>query len=114
DILRTPAPRAGGTIGYDRALMTTTNKGFPMRFMRLSRIVAIGLLFSLVLSACVPTTSVRSPAEIAAAQAQQGELDQAAQAYLDLATQFPGHSDSYQLLAAEAWRQEGQIVRAAP
>src|SRR6185437_213729 len=118
DILRTPAPRAGGTIGYDRALMTTTNKGFPMRFMRLSRIVAIGLLFSLVLSACVPTTSVRSPAEIAAAQsaatlAQQGELDQAAQAYLDLATQFPGHSDSYQLLAAEAWRQEGQIVRAA-
>ena len=90
-----------------------------MRFMRLSRIVAIGLLFSLVLSACVPTTSVRSPAEIAATQsaaalAQQGEFDRAAQAYLDLATQFPGHSDSYQLLAAEAWRQEGQIARAAP
>ena len=90
-----------------------------MRFMRLSRIVAIGLLFSLVLSACVPTASVRSPAEIAAAQgaatlAQQGQFDQAAQAYLDLAAQFPGHTDSYQLLAAEAWRQEGQIGRAAP
>ncbi len=90
-----------------------------MRFMRLSRILAIGLLFSLLLSACVPTSAVRSPAEIAAAQsaaamAQQGQFDQAAQAYLNLAAQSPGHADSYRLLAAEAWRQEGQIGRAAP
>lgn len=90
-----------------------------MRFMRLSRIITIGLLFSLVLSACVPTSAVRSPAEIAAARnaadlARQGQFDQAAQAYLALATQFSGHADSYQLLAAEAWRQEGQIGRAAP
>ena len=90
-----------------------------MRLMRLSRIIAIGLLFSLCLSACVPTSAVRSPAEIAAAQsaaalAQQGRFDQAAQAYLNLAAQSPGHADSYRLLAAEAWRQEGQIARAAP
>ena len=106
-------------IGYHRALMTMTNKGYPMRFMRLSRILAIGLLFSLLLSACVPTSAVRSPAEIAAAQsaaalAQQGQFDQAAQAYLNLAAQSRGHADSYRLLAAEAWRQEGQIGAAAP
>ncbi|HZX72632.1 MAG TPA: penicillin-binding protein activator [Rhodanobacter sp.] len=90
-----------------------------MRLMRLSRIIAAGLLFSLLLNACVPTSAVRSPAEIAAAQsaaalAQQGQFDQAAQAYLSLATQSPGHADSYRLQAAEAWRQEGQIEHAAP
>ncbi|OOG66242.1 penicillin-binding protein activator [Rhodanobacter sp. B04] len=89
-----------------------------MRFMRLSRTAAIGLAFSLALVACVPTNVPRSPAEIAAAQsaaamAQQGQFDQAAQAYLTLATQAPGHADSYRLLAAEAWREEGQIERAA-
>jgi outer membrane PBP1 activator LpoA protein len=99
--------------------MTMTNKGSPMRFMRLSRTAAIGLVFSLALAACVPTNVQRSPAEIAAAQsaaalAQQGQFDQAAQAYLTLATQSPGHADSYRLLAAEAWREEGQIERAAP
>ena len=90
-----------------------------MRFMRLSRTVAIGLVFSLALSACVPVNVQRSPAEIAAAQsaaalAQQGQFEQAAQAYLTLATQSSGHADSYRLQAAEAWRQEGQIERAAP
>lgn len=90
-----------------------------MRFVRLARILATGLLVSLVLSACVPTSAVRSPAEIAAAQsaaalAQQGQFDQAAQAYLNLATQSSGHADSYRLLAAEALRQEGQLARAAP
>ncbi|MEO6925830.1 MAG: penicillin-binding protein activator [Rhodanobacter sp.] len=88
-----------------------------MRLMRLSRMIAIGLLFSLCLSACVPTSTVRSPAEIAAAQsaaalAQQGRFDQAAQAYLNLAAQSAGHADSYRLLAAETWRQEGQLARA--
>ncbi|OOG60362.1 penicillin-binding protein activator [Rhodanobacter sp. C03] len=90
-----------------------------MRFMRLSRTAAIGLVFSLALCACVPTNVQRSPAEIAAAQsadalAQQGQYEQAAQAYLTLAAQSSGHADSYRLQAAEAWRQEGQIERAAP
>jgi outer membrane PBP1 activator LpoA protein len=106
-------------IGYHRALTTMTNKGTPMRFKRLSRAAAIGLILSVALSACVPMNAARSPAEIAAAQhaatlAQQGQFDQAAQAYINLASQSRGHADSYRLLAAEAWRQEGQIDRAAP
>lgn len=90
-----------------------------MRFMRLSRVTAIGLLFSLALAACVPANAPRSPAELAAAQSaealsRQGQFDQAAQAWLALATQSRGHADSYRLLAAEAWREEGQLDRAAP
>ncbi|MBQ4855336.1 penicillin-binding protein activator [Rhodanobacter sp. B2A1Ga4] len=90
-----------------------------MRFMRLSRVAAIGLLFSLVLAACVPANAPRSPAELAAAQSaealsRQGQFDQAAQAWLALAAQSSGHADSYRLLAAEAWREEGQLDRAAP
>ena len=89
-----------------------------MRLMRLSRAAAIGLLFSLALAACVPMNAQRSPDEIAAAQtadvlARQGQFDQAAQAYLALASQSHGNADSYRLQAAEAWRQEGQIERAA-
>ncbi|MGH8158491.1 MAG: penicillin-binding protein activator [Rhodanobacter sp.] len=87
--------------------------------MRLMRTAATGLLLALALAACVPMNVQRSPAEIAAAQsaaalAQQGQFDQAAQAYLTLATQSSGHADSYRLQAAEAWRQEGQIERAGP
>lgn len=90
-----------------------------MRFMRLSRVTATGLLFSLALAACVPTNAPRSPAELAAAQSaealsRQGQFDRAAQAWLALATQSRGHADSYRLLAAEAWREEGQLERAAP
>jgi outer membrane PBP1 activator LpoA protein len=93
-----------------------TTKGFLMRLMRRSRTIATGLLFALALAACVPGNVQRSPAELAAAQdaatlAQQGQFDQAAQAYLTLAAQSPAHADSYRLLAAEAWRQEGQIER---
>ncbi|MHB1057806.1 MAG: penicillin-binding protein activator [Rhodanobacter sp.] len=90
-----------------------------MRFMRHTRAFAAALLFSLALAACVPANAPRSPAEIAAAQsaealARQGQFDQAAQAYLALATQSSGHADTYRLLAAEAWREEGQLARAAP
>ncbi len=90
-----------------------------MRLMRHSRAAAIGLLFSLTLSSCVPTNVQRSPADVAAEQsadalARQGQFDQAAQAYLALAGQSSGNADHYRLLAAEAWRQEGQIQRAAP
>jgi outer membrane PBP1 activator LpoA protein len=96
-----------------------TNKGYPMRLMRLSRVAATGLLFSLALAACVPMNAERSPAEMAAAQsaealARQGQYVQAAQAYLALADQSRGHADSYRLQAAEAWREEGQLERAAP
>ena len=96
-----------------------TNKGYPMRCMRFARIIAIWLLLALVLSACVPGNAVRSPDEIASAQsaaalAQQGHFDQAAQAYVDLAAHSSAHADRYWLLAAEAYRQDGHIERAAP
>ncbi|WP_430387773.1 penicillin-binding protein activator [Dyella sp. 20L07] len=86
--------------------------------MRLYRAAGIALLISLALSGCVPPTMERSPAEIAASQqadalAQQGKFDDAAQAYLALA-QTSSNRDRYQLLAAEAFRQEGQLDRAAP
>ncbi|WP_426690120.1 penicillin-binding protein activator [Rhodanobacter ginsengiterrae] len=90
-----------------------------MRFMRLSRVAATALLFSLLLAACVPANAPRSPAELAAAQsagalAAQGQFDQAAQAWLALAGQSRAHADSYRLYAAEAWREEGQLALAAP
>ncbi len=86
--------------------------------MRLTRAAGIALLISLALSGCVPPSTQRSPAEIAASQqadalVQQGKFDDAAQAYLALA-QTSGNRDHYQLLAAEAYRQEGQLDRAAP
>ena len=86
--------------------------------MRLYRAAGVALLISLALTACVPPTAQRSPAEIAASQqaqalAQQGKFDEAAQAYLALA-QTSGNRDEYQLLAAEAYRQEGQLDRATP
>ena len=89
-----------------------------MRLKRLIRAAAIGLVFSLALTACVPTNVQRSPAEINAEQgvaalAQQGHFDQAAQAYLNLADQYRGHADHYRLLAVEAWRQDGQLGRGA-
>jgi outer membrane PBP1 activator LpoA protein len=87
--------------------------------MRPSRLVASGLLISFLLSACVPTAVPRSPAEIAAAQsaanlANQGQFDRAAQAYMALATQTPSRADHYKLLAAEAYREENALDRAAP
>ncbi|WP_333681600.1 penicillin-binding protein activator [Dyella sp.] len=87
--------------------------------MRPSRLVASGLLFSLLLSACVPSVVPRSPAEVAAAQsaanlANQGQFEQAAQAYLTLAAQAPDRADHYKLLAAEAYREENALDRATP
>ncbi|KLD63242.1 penicillin-binding protein activator [Dyella japonica] len=86
--------------------------------MRLTRAAGVALLISLALSGCVPPAAQKSPAEIAASQqadtlVQQGKFDEAAQAYLALA-QTGSNRDHYQLLAAEAYRQEGQLDRAAP
>ncbi|AIF46896.1 penicillin-binding protein activator [Dyella japonica] len=86
--------------------------------MRLYRAAGVALLISLALAGCVPPAAQRSPAEIAASEqadalVQQGKLDEAAQAYLTLA-QTGSNRDHYQLLAAETYRQEGQLDRAAP
>jgi outer membrane PBP1 activator LpoA protein len=90
-----------------------------MHLMRPIRAAGFCLLTALALSACVPGNVQRTPEEVAAAQsadamAQRGQFDQAAQAYLALASQSPGRADEYRLLAAEAWRQGGHIAQAEP
>lgn len=86
--------------------------------MRLYRAAGLALLISFALTACVPTATKRSPAEISAIQnadalRQQGQFEQAAQAYLALASANAAHADSYRLNAAETYRQEGELDRAA-
>ncbi|HET6433387.1 penicillin-binding protein activator [Dyella sp.] len=86
--------------------------------MRMYRAAGLAVLISLALAACVPQAAQRSPAEVAAMRSadalrQQGQFEQAAQAYLALAANSPGHADSYRLNAAEAYRQEGALTRAA-
>jgi outer membrane PBP1 activator LpoA protein len=87
--------------------------------MRLSRafgpfIVAAALL---ALAGCAtvsaPTAQQLAQAQQADAQYRQGHFDQAAQAYLALAAQNRGASDYFRLRAAEAWREEGTLDRAA-
>ena len=87
--------------------------------MRLYRTAALGLAISLAMTACVPPAAQRSPAETSASLnadslVRQGQFDQAAKAYLDLAALAPDNRDHYQLLAAEAYRQEGKLEQAAP
>lgn len=86
--------------------------------MRLYRAAGLALLISFALAACVPTATRRSPAEISAMQnadalRRQGQFEQAAQAYLALAAANAAHADSYRLNAAETYRQEGELDRAA-
>lgn len=80
---------------------------------------ALLLACMLILSSCTPGNTKPSPAETAAAAsaaslAQQGQFDQAAQAWLALASQYGDRADHYRVLAAEAWSQEGRIDEAAP
>ncbi len=87
--------------------------------MRLIRAAGLGLLISLALSGCVTAPTPRTQAELSAEQsasalASQGKFSDAARAYLALAQTSPGHADYYQLLAAEAYRQDGQLAQAAP
>ncbi len=64
------------------------------------------LLLSLLTVACSlvkPTEEPSDAQERAARLAQAGKHAEAAKAYADLAQQFPGDSDNYQLLSAEQW-----------
>ena len=88
----------------------------PFRAPGFFLLIALSLA-ALSLGGCVPSAVTRSPAELAAEQAatqlaRQGQFDQAAQAYLDLAQQSRD-PDHYRLLAAETWRQEGDFDRVA-
>ncbi len=88
-----------------------------MRLMRFPRAAAFGLLLSLALAACAPvdtrpSLTETSAAQSAAAMARHGQLDAAAQAYVALSQTAGARGDHYRLLAGEAWRQAGQLVRA--
>ncbi|MEO7073298.1 MAG: penicillin-binding protein activator [Rhodanobacter sp.] len=88
-----------------------------MRLMRFARVATCGVLLSLMLAACAPVDTRPSATETAAAQdaaamARQGQLDAAAQAYVALAADAGTRADHYRLLAAEAWRQAGELDRA--
>ncbi len=85
---------------------------------RLYRAAALVLLPTALLTACVPTATTRSPAELKAAAharelAAEGRFDEAIQAYRGLA-ESSGRPDFYRLLMVETYRQEGQLPQAAP
>lgn len=87
--------------------------------MRLMRAAAVALLLSLLLVACTPLGTRPSSADADAAQSaaalsRKGHFDAAAQAYLALADASRNGRDRYRLLAAEAWRQAGELERATP
>ena len=89
-----------------------------MRLKRLLPAIAIGLVLSMVLAACAPVSTRPASAETAAAQdaaalARSGQFDDAAKAYLTLADDAKARGDHYRLLAAESWRQGGELDRAA-
>ncbi|MDA3914900.1 penicillin-binding protein activator [Oleiagrimonas sp.] len=79
--------------------------------MRMIR--ALGLLALMTLAGCATVSGPASPqnkaSTHAAALAQQGQFDQAAQAYMQLAAQHPQSRDYYRLRAAETWREEGNL-----
>ena len=87
--------------------------------MRLTRAAAVALLLSLLLVACTPlgtrsSSTDADAAQSAAALSRKGHFDAAAQAYLALADASRNGRDRYRLLAAEAWRQAGELERATP
>ncbi len=90
-----------------------------MHLMRFARAAVFGAALALMLVACVPGNTRPTAAETASAQsaadlARHGQLDAAAQAYAALADNAGPRGDHYRLLAAETWRQAGQLNRAAP
>lgn len=75
------------------------------------------LLLAALLAGCATDVggSRREPAldaRAAAALYEEGDFDQAAHAYLNLARRDRGHRASYRLRAAQAWREEGQWSQA--
>ena len=73
------------------------------------------LLLSVLTVACSlvkPTEEPSDAQEHAARLAQAGKHAEAAKAYADLALQFPGYSDNYQLLSAEQWVSANNVAAA--
>lgn len=90
-----------------------------MRLPRFAQAIVSALVMLLVLAGCAPVSTRPSTTETAAVQdaaalARSGHFDAAAQAYLALADANRARADYYRLLAAESWRQGGELDRAAP
>jgi outer membrane PBP1 activator LpoA protein len=102
-----PARRdRGRTIRYDARMGRT-------RHCRL----ALGALFgcALVLGGCATMAPREEPEAAPDAERlyQQGDLEHAAQAFMDLASRHSGDRDHYRLRAAEAYREEGNLDASA-
>jgi outer membrane PBP1 activator LpoA protein len=97
-------------------LAFSVTQGILMRLFRALGPIIVSTAL-LAMAGCA-TVSAPTPQELAQAQQadalyQQGRLDQAAQAYMALAAQHRGASDYFRLRAAETWREEGTLNRAA-
>lgn len=81
--------------------------------MRMIRALALVALLTLAGCATVrgPTAQQQAQSARAATLARQGQFDQAAQAYMQLAAQNAGSSNVFRLRAAEAWRDEGNLAQ---
>lgn len=82
---------------------------------RQPRLLTVFLL-SLALAGCATMPSTReAPVSATAAEAdfEAGEFAIAAQGFLDAAVEQRARRDFYRLRAAEAWREEGELARAA-
>jgi outer membrane PBP1 activator LpoA protein len=112
-------------MGYDPSVSAPEGADVPIKeifAMRPIRASTLGLLLCAGLAGCVTQGGVQQHTTAPTGEATQaaqalyikGQFDQAAQAYLALAAQDSEHRDYYKLLAAESYRQEGALDRAAP
>lgn len=112
-------------MGYDPTVSAPEGADVPIKeifAMRPIRASTLGLLLCASLAGCVTQGGVQQHTNAPTGEATQaaqalyikGQFDQAAQAYLALAAQDAEHRDYYKLLAAESYRQEGALDRAAP
>lgn len=81
------------------------------------KIRALGLLALIMLAGCAtvsgPTAQQQAQSGGAVALERQGQYDQAAQVYMQLAAQGGSASGYFRLRAAEDWRQEGDMGKVA-
>jgi outer membrane PBP1 activator LpoA protein len=112
-------------MGYDPVVSAPQAADMPIKeplAMRPIRASILGLLICASLAGCVTQGGVQPHGAAPTGEATQaaqamyikGQFDQAAQAYLALAAQDGDRRDYYKLLAAESYRQEGALDRAAP
>ena len=88
-------------------------RGWRRRFRLLFSIVALGALAGCVEMGTVQETPAAADATQAEQLYSQGDMDRAAQAFMDLASAHADNRNHYRLRAAEAWREAGNLEAAA-